>query len=311
MASASPPGCSMASKTTLNAANLEGLGARRLAELLIEIGAGNPSARRRLRLELAAAVSPEEVARVVRGRLATIGRSRAFLDWRKRRDLAAELELHRKAIVERVRDAAQALELMWQLTELASPTLARCEDTGETVMGVFCAAVADLGTIALDAATDPRTLADRAFEAVIRNHYGQYNDLVGVLSPALGQDGLEHLKRRTIEYSKAPLGRPAGGHRAMTEQQSRGTVDEDEFAERVRRGTVRLFLQAVADAEGDVDAFIAQHDERARKVPVFAARIGRRLLAAGRAGRGSGGPGCGRGRRSARPDVARIRLGGR
>ena len=273
----------MASKTTFNAANLEGLGARRLAELLSDISAGNTAVRRRLRLELAAAESAEEVARVVRDRLARMSRSRASLDWRKRRDLAADLELHRKAIVERVTDTAEALQLMWQLTELANPTLARCDDMDGTVMGVFCAAVEDLGTIALDAATDPRRLADRAFEAATRNHYGQYNDLVGILSPALGQEGLEHLKQRTIEYSKAPLARPAGGDRGKTEQQSRRTVHEDEFSERGRRGTVRLILQAIADAEGDVDAFIAQHDEKARKVPVFAARIGRRLLAAGRA----------------------------
>jgi hypothetical protein len=38
----------------------------------------------------------------------------------------------------------------------------------------------------------------------------------------------------------------------------------------------------IADAEGDVDAFIAQHDQRARKVPKIAAEIARRLLAAGR-----------------------------
>ena len=284
MASASPPGCRMASKTTLNAANLESLGARRLAELLIDISAGNTAVRRRLRLELAAAESAEEVAKVVRDRLATIGRSRASLDWRKRRALAADLELHRKAIVERVSDTAEALELMWQLTELANPTLARCDDLDGTLMGVFCAAVEDLGAIAVDAATDPRKLADRAFEAAIKNHYGQYNDLVGVLSPALGQEGLERLKQRTIEYSKAPLARPADGRRSTTEQQSPGTVDEDEFDKKVRRATARLILQAIADAEGDVDAFIAQHDEGARKVPVFAARIGRRLLAAGRAG---------------------------
>ena len=284
MASASPPGCSMASKTTFNAANLEALGARRLAELLIDISAGNTAVKRRLRLELAAAASAEEVARVVRDRLARMGRSRASLDWRKRRDLAADLELHRKAIVERVTDTADTLELMWQLTELANPTLARCDDIDGTLMGVFCTAVEDLGTIALDAAADPRKLADRAFEAAIRNHYGQYNDLVGVLSPALGQEGLERLKQRTIEYSKAPLARPSGRYRSMTEHRSPGTVHEEEFAERVRRGTVRLILQAIADAEGDVDAFIAQHDAEARKVPVFAARIGRRLLAAGRAG---------------------------
>ena len=40
---------------------------------------------------------------------------------------------------------------------------------------------------------------------------------------------------------------------------------------------------AIADATGDVDAFVAQYDERARKVPKIAAEIAERLLAAGRA----------------------------
>jgi hypothetical protein len=39
----------------------------------------------------------------------------------------------------------------------------------------------------------------------------------------------------------------------------------------------------IADAQGDVDAFIAQYDARTRKVPKIAAEIARRLLAAGRA----------------------------
>ena len=40
---------------------------------------------------------------------------------------------------------------------------------------------------------------------------------------------------------------------------------------------------AIADATGDVDAFVAQYDERTRKVPKIAAEIAQRLLAAGRA----------------------------
>jgi hypothetical protein len=43
-----------------------------------------------------------------------------------------------------------------------------------------------------------------------------------------------------------------------------------------------LALKEIADAQGDVDAFIAQHDEQTRKVPKIAAEIARRLLAAGR-----------------------------
>jgi len=45
-----------------------------------------------------------------------------------------------------------------------------------------------------------------------------------------------------------------------------------------------MALKDIADAMGDVDAFIAQYDPATRKVPKIAAEIANRLLAAGRAG---------------------------
>ena len=81
----------MASKRTLNAKNLEALGAQRLAELLIEIGTGNTTAKRHLRLELAGEESPAAVAREIRKRLVTIARSRGFVDWQNRRALVDDL----------------------------------------------------------------------------------------------------------------------------------------------------------------------------------------------------------------------------
>jgi hypothetical protein len=87
----------MASKKTLNAKNLEALGAQRLAELLVEISAGDAAAKRRLRLELAGAESPAEVAKEVRKRLTTIGQSRSFVDWQNRRALVDDLETQRRA----------------------------------------------------------------------------------------------------------------------------------------------------------------------------------------------------------------------
>jgi len=47
---------------------------------------------------------------------------------------------------------------------------------------------------------------------------------------------------------------------------------------------VGMALKDIADAMGDVDAFIAQYDPKTRKVPKIAAEIATRLLAAGRAG---------------------------
>ena len=61
----------MASKKTLNESNLEALGAKRLAELLIEISAGNAAAKRLLRLELAGAESPRALAKEIRERLSS------------------------------------------------------------------------------------------------------------------------------------------------------------------------------------------------------------------------------------------------
>ena len=66
----------MTSKKTLNATNLEALGAERLAALLMEVSQGNAAIKRRLRLELVGTESPAELGKEIRKRLAAIARSR-------------------------------------------------------------------------------------------------------------------------------------------------------------------------------------------------------------------------------------------
>jgi hypothetical protein len=156
------------SKNTLSAKNLEALGAERLAELLIEISTGNAAAKQRLRLELAGAQSPGEVAKEVRKRLITIARSRSFFDWRNRRTLVEDLETQRRAIVDQVAtaDPAEGLELIWRFMALANPVFGRCDDSSGTVIGIFHAACRDLGEIAQAAKLAPEVLAERAFSAL-------------------------------------------------------------------------------------------------------------------------------------------------
>jgi hypothetical protein len=114
----------MASKAP-NAANLEALGATRLAQLLIEISEGNAPAKRRLRLELAGPDSPTAVANQVRKRIATIARSRSFIDWHNRKSLVDDLEAQRRAVVDQVasRLPTEGLELMWDFSNWPSPSL--------------------------------------------------------------------------------------------------------------------------------------------------------------------------------------------
>ena len=275
----------MASKKTVNAKNLEALGAERLAELLIEISTGNAVAKRRLRLELAGAQSPREVAKEIRKRLRTIARSRSFVDWQNRRALVDDLETQRRAIVDRVgkADPAEALDLLWRFLALANSIFERCDDSSGTVIGIFHEAGIDLGEIARAAKANPENLADQVFQALTENDYGQYDDLINVLTPAMGQKGLEHLKQHMIALSNEPVPKPVDKERKVVGWGSGGPFYADEIAERSRVSTVRLALMKIADAQGDVDAFIGQYDEQTRKVPKIAAEIAQRLLAARRA----------------------------
>ena len=62
-----------------------------------------------------------------------------------------------------------------------------------------------------------------------------------------------------------------------------GPLYADDISARHRASVVRLALEEIADAQGDVDAYIAQQSEKARTVPKIAADIAQRLLKAGRA----------------------------
>jgi hypothetical protein len=275
----------MASKKTLNAENLEALGAQRLAELLMDIAEGDAATKRRLRLELTAQEAPEAMAAEVRKRLAQIARARSFADWRKVRELAADLEAQHRAIIGQVAksDAAEALELMWRFMDLAEAVQERCDDSNGVIGDVFRDACRDLGLLTQAAKPDPVALADRVFTALNENGYGQYDPLIETLGPSLGTKGLDHLKRRFIELSKTPIERPSLEKRKVIGWGTGGPLYEDEIKAHSRESTIRLALREIADAQGDVDSFIDQYDEKTRKVPRIAAEIARRLLAASRA----------------------------
>ena len=203
----------MASKTTLNAKNLETLGAARLADLLIEISTGSAVAKRRLRLELAGAQSPKEAGRAVAKRLTSIARARSFVNWQNRKPLVTDLQSQLRAIKEQIAptDPAGALALAWRFMQVATPLFERCDDSSGIVIGVFHDGCALLGEIALAAGAQPELLADAVVEALRDNGYGQYDGLIAILTPALGEEGLAHLKRRIEAIAAKPVPVPPKG----------------------------------------------------------------------------------------------------
>ncbi|MDA0722124.1 MAG: hypothetical protein O2994_10665 [Proteobacteria bacterium] len=275
----------MASKTTLNAKNLETLGAVRLAELLIEISTGSAVAKRRLRLELAGAESPKEAGREVAKRLTSIARARSFVNWKNRKPLVTDLESQLRAIKEQIApaDPSEGLALLWRFMQVATSLFERCDDSSGIVIGVFHDACALLGEIALAAGTPSEGLADAVVEALRDNSYGQYDGLIAILTPALGAEGLELLKQRIETMAATPVPVPPKDEWEAVGYGSGGTTYAHQMEERSRQSMVGMALKDIADAMGDVDAFIAQYDLKSRKVPKIAAEIAARLLAAGRA----------------------------
>ena len=273
--------------TKVTAESLATLGPARLAALLGELAEDDAALKRRLKLELAALHDPGSVGREVRKRIETLARSRAFVDWDRTRGLARDLDDQRRAIVERVAkvDPAEAHELIWRFMALAEPTYERCDDSNGDVGDVFRQACEDLGPLAVAAKPDKALLAERCAGALFDNGYGQFDALVAALVPALGRDGLLALKQRVEELAAKPAPPPPKDEeRRVIGWGSSGPVYEDAFLARKSDWAFRSAMQDIADALGDVDAYIAGIKEEARSAPGVAAEVATRLLAAGRAG---------------------------
>lgn len=274
----------MASGKTLNAANLEALGAARLAELLIEISKGNGAAQRRLRLALAGSAGASEAARAVAKRLASIARARTWLDWQKVKPFMADLDAQRRAVLDLVApsDPREAFELIWRLVGCAEGVLARSDDGSGRLSGAFHAAARDLGPLAQRAGVDPDDLAERAFRALSTDGHGTWDELIPILTPQLGTAGLTRVGELVRAWQAEPAATPPARERRVIGWASSGPIHADEIEASHRRHTASFVLQQVADALGDVDGFVEQFDKRARRMPAVAAGIARRLLDAGR-----------------------------
>ena len=275
----------MASDKTLNVKNLATLGSERLAELLLELASSDAPTKRRLRLELASQSGGGEVAAQIRKRLASIAKSRSYVDWRKIRALAQDIEMQRAAIMTHVAPArpGEAFDLLWRLIDLAPSVYERCDDSNGTIGSVMALALNDLGAVSTAAKLEPGTLAERVFSGVCANDYGQFDDLIGLMGDALGREGLGQLKAKFEDLAAKPPQAVASNDRQVIGYGSGGPLYQDDFDISHHARLVRSALTDIADALGDVDGYAAHFSEEDRVNPAIAADIAERLLAVGRA----------------------------
>ena len=253
----------------LSADTLEGLGARRLAGLLMDAAQGDPALARSLRLVLAGTDGGGRLAAEVEKRLRTIGRSRGFVEWDKVRPLARELDSLRETIAGPLAaaDPKAAVAQMRLLLSLGESVFERSDD-GSGILGeVFRQAGAELGRLwALLPARDPAALAGEVLTLLDADGYGVTDRLLEAASPALGPDGRADLRRR-LQERLAALPSPRG---------------RDDFDGWHGRGVLSFWLGELADLEEDVDAFIAAAEAGGR-AENLAGDIAARLISHGRA----------------------------
>ena len=203
----------MAPKKAVNLANLGALGAKRLAELLLELGAGDAGIKRRLRLELSAEAGAEAVAADIGKRLAAAAQARSFVD-----GLIARLrEGPRPAPPSCRREGGRrpprlALELLWRFTwRCAEPVLNRVDDSRGDVGDVFPSGLPRPRR----GRPRGRTRSGAASPTGLRGRHGQRprraRSLVEVVLPALKGAGIARLK-----HGLRPPWRRARGRRAAT-----------------------------------------------------------------------------------------------
>lgn len=270
------------SKKTLNTSNLEKLGAEKLAELVMELVQGNAALQRRARMELGAAQGPKELAADLRKRFASLRRSTSFVGWRKQkaliRDLTGLLGLIETKIAPS--DAGEAFELLWLFLQLAPSIYERTTNSNEAVGDVVHEAMNIISQVSPRVTLDRKSLAERILNAVAEAQYDEFDGIVPAMADALDQEGLDHLKQITAEWAEAP----PDDHEVQKYRGYGFLSSAEEMVMSNKQITSSIILADVADAQGDVDAYMARYSAEQLTFGTIAPDVARRLLSAGRLG---------------------------
>jgi tetratricopeptide (TPR) repeat protein len=262
----------MVAKRKLTIESLSKLGRRKLAELLIVEAAGNHQLTQTLNLAISAEEGPAALGASLGMRLATLAKSRFMLSYNEGRELIAELDGLRTAIVETLgpQESRLAFELLLKLIDLHPSILERVDDSSGRVGNVFRTACDDLGPLAQRASIEPDALAATVFQKVTSNSYGIYDGLIISLDAALGRQGRATLRGLLLQQRQQYL-----------TQDKLATIAAGRYDFTV--SCLSLALRDIAESEGDADAFIDSYQGSDLANPRFASEIALQLLRSGRA----------------------------
>jgi hypothetical protein len=210
--------------------------------VLVSHAAEDASLRKKLRMLLAGTAGAGKMAAEVAKRIQTIGRSRAMVDWERRKPLVQELNHLRVTVTSTLaaQDAMVAVGLLWDFIGIADSVMNLLGEPGP-VEDTFDAAKADLGRLlAAQPDTDRIELGRWVLAMCERDGFGGSDAIISHLSAALASEGRSFLRRAT-EAAFRDLGDAEG---------------KNDWAAMAERRRLAFRLARLADLEQDVDAFI-------------------------------------------------------
>jgi len=241
---------------------VERLGARRLAEIVVNHCHRDEGLYQAVRIALAASVPGGQLAKMLATEIDAIRADRRFYGYRESIVLAQQLDRVRRGITEYLLPAQPlaAAELLGRLIRLDASVYERSDDSDGAIGDAIGDAVTDCARAwAAIPERDPKILAAEVFDLFRSDEYGARRKAITAFSEALGTSGLDELAcivREGLDHV------PAG---------------ECDYRQQV----LTTALEHIADARGDVDGYIAAQ-RLAGTESVAVKVIGERLLAAGR-----------------------------
>ena len=179
-------------------AEVERLGAARLAALIVDHAGRESALARALQLALMAVGPVDLLATELAGRLRAVEEDRRFFDYRQSGTLADTLDGLRRAIVLDLlpREPRAAVALLVRLLQSDQGVFERCDDSDGFIGDVFRQTVADFGRAWLSVPDrDPVALAEMVFTLFSGNDYGVRDDIIPAVKAALGGSGLDEVER--------------------------------------------------------------------------------------------------------------------
>ena len=260
----------MARRAALTSENLIALGAEKLATIILDEAGRNAPFKKLVAAALAGAQGPKAVAAVVDRRLAGLERARGFVEWEKRKTFAADIRGTLTTITDELgaADPGMAADRLVRFLTCSEHVYERVDDSSGHIQTIFHDGADALPDFVARMPDEDRIeLVGRLIPLLANDGYGLIDAAVHGTIPLLSKGGLAEIDSKI-----------AGAIGERGPSQGNARLDWESLGRRDRLVRGR---QAIADARGDVDAFITLGSERPDGRQ-DAMAIASRLLAAGR-----------------------------